>query len=642
MTRGRVDESEDQGDLHANDHIRKKQSTEEQEQEQEQEGFEAVDGTEIWFDDENNNVVVDDQDQDLLDVNDQASIFYSEFPTLPDFPCMSSTSSSSSTPAPVKATTCSATPSSSSASSAASWAVLKSDADEDTEKRNSHINLGGATTPAALSSTASMDFSEQPQNDNNNNNMDCMDMMDTFGYMDLLETDEFLDPSSIFHNDHQSVIDEFQQELMMAQPHTAELSAEVPMGGESDHQGLLNVVELGNNDAVLGSNTGNPDDMASVFLEWLRSNRETVSAEDLRSVKIKKSTIESAARRLGGGKEAMKQLLKLVLEWVQTNHLQRRRSGKETSPFQQPDHLVDMPFHSSNPNPSPDPNYIVNSVPVEAYDPSAMVVPLPAPQAVYQDPVVGYMGDPFVCGSGYQSEHYNNGLIDSAQTWPSSHFSQPAAPYCQFPDNTAALHAPQGFGGFGASQYDPYHHGHYCHDGAASGGGDQRLVRLGSSATKEARKKRMARQRRLLSHHRHHNHNNQNHHQHQHQHHHHHHSHNQQIIHQQNQTQQGIDQQQQHAMRSLTTADNCAAQANNPVNWPVYWPAVPSAPQPPPAMIPVEPPPPPPMPTPGNNNNVFQVTARVSSVEKRQVGTYFDQLVVRYLHFRHEFYENHV
>ena len=74
------------------------------------------------------------------------------------------------------------------------------------------------------------------------------------------------------------------------------------------------------------------------------------------------------------------------------------------------------------------------------------------------------------------------------------HYSQ------SFGDNNGIF--PQGGfgGGYGNNQY-PYQFFH--------GPGDT-LMRLGPSATKEARKKRMARQRRFLSHHRHHNGNHQN------------------------------------------------------------------------------------------------------------------------------------
>ncbi|MED6178170.1 B3 domain-containing transcription factor [Stylosanthes scabra] len=68
------------------------------------------------------------------------------------------------------------------------------------------------------------------------------------------------------------------------------------------------------------------DEMSNVFLEWLKSNKDKISASDLRNVNLKKSTIESAAKRLGGGKQGMKSLLKLILEWVQISHLKNKKS----------------------------------------------------------------------------------------------------------------------------------------------------------------------------------------------------------------------------------------------------------------------------------------------------------------------------
>ncbi|XP_062107384.1 B3 domain-containing transcription factor ABI3 [Humulus lupulus] len=539
-------------------------------------GFVVMDIPEedMWLE---NDIQEHDRDhQDLLDVN-EASIFYSEFPALPDFPCMSSSSSSSSTPATVKAITCSSSSSSvSSSTSAASWAVLKSDAEEDVEKihgghqnnlRHHYNKHDPGTTPAALSSTASMDFSEQPGGDDNPG-LDCIDMMETFGYMDLLESNEFFDPSSIFQND--SVVENSFQEELLVVPRADHEEEE-----EKEHGENLMMIKNGKNDEMMmmmmiendqeieeleNDDKEAPDEMAMVFLDWLRTNKETVSADDLRSVKIKKSTIEAAAKRLGGGKEAMKQLLKLVLEWVKTNHLQKRRM-KETSPF----HSTGVPTGNNDqyqidPNPNPsnlnsnaftthepnNPNCFAHSP--WNYDPAPTVV---VPSQAYPSPVVGFMGsDPFVNGSGsYQPIEYtnNNNMLDSSPTWPPSQFSL-ASPYPSFPDNnglqtTPSQHA-QAFSGYG-SQY-PYQY--YSQEG------DQRLVRSGSSATKEARKKRMARQRRLLSHHRHH--------------HHHHHNNNH---HHQNQN-QIMDH--QHARLNRTTDMNCtniAPPQPNPANW-VYWP----------------------------------------------------------------------
>ncbi|XP_042386399.1 regulatory protein viviparous-1-like [Zingiber officinale] len=68
---------------------------------------------------------------------------------------------------------------------------------------------------------------------------------------------------------------------------------------------------------------GFSDELAKVFFEWLRSNKESISPEDLRSIRLNRSTIESAARRLGRNKQGRIQLLKLILAWVQHNHLRR-------------------------------------------------------------------------------------------------------------------------------------------------------------------------------------------------------------------------------------------------------------------------------------------------------------------------------
>ncbi|GKC75326.1 hypothetical protein Tco_1126100, partial [Tanacetum coccineum] len=72
---------------------------------------------------------------------------------------------------------------------------------------------------------------------------------------------------------------------------------------------------------------GKLDDLGVMFFDWLKSNKEVISAEDMRNIKLKRSTIESASKRLGSSKEGKKQLLKLILEWVQQNQLQRKNSG---------------------------------------------------------------------------------------------------------------------------------------------------------------------------------------------------------------------------------------------------------------------------------------------------------------------------
>ncbi|CBI37258.3 unnamed protein product, partial [Vitis vinifera] len=357
-------------------------------------GFDAMEDEAMGVGD--GEIWLDRDPDDLLDVHDN-SIFYGDFPPLPDFPCMSSSSSSSSAPAPVKSIACSSSSSSASSSSAASWAVLKSD-------------------------------------------------------------------------------------------------AEIPQ--EAPDQGLEDV------DCINRPS----EDLAMVFFEWLKSNKESISPEDLRNIKLKRATIECAAKRLGGGKEGMKQLLKLILEWVQNHQLQKKRIS-ETQISHFPYNYQD-PYatQSPNPNPSPIPNINCNPIPP---DPNPC---FPSPHWLPQSP---YMTDPS----------------------PPSQFSLPS-PYTSFPESNLPLapapQPPQAFAGYGNQftyQYFP--------------GNGERLTRLGSSATKEARKKRMARQRRVFSHHhRHHNHHNQ---------------------------QQQNPSPDQQARPAGNEGCNSAAQANQ-ANW-VFWPS---------------------------------------------------------------------
>ncbi|PQP91992.1 ABI3-like transcription factor [Prunus yedoensis var. nudiflora] len=154
----------------------------------------GVDPSEMWLDDN------DQETAFLADVNDP-SIFYNDhFPPLPDFPCMSSSSSSSSTPAPVK-----------------------SDAEEDGERRQQqHHNSYNhryqysqvddqAVDAHALSSTASMEISQPSDLGREGGAIDCMGAMETFGYTDLFESNEFFDLSSIFQSDS-FLMEQFQQD----------------------------------------------------------------------------------------------------------------------------------------------------------------------------------------------------------------------------------------------------------------------------------------------------------------------------------------------------------------------------------------------------------------------------------------------
>ncbi|KAJ7961463.1 B3 domain-containing transcription factor ABI3-like [Quillaja saponaria] len=472
---------------------------------EEDNGLGMDDQTGIWLENEQ---------EDLLSVTG-SSIFYTDFPPLPDFPCMSSSSSSSSHVA-VKPAMCSSLSSSSasSSSSAASWAILRSDAEETVDKMNIydhhdyyhhqlHDNDPMDAPTGALSSTASMEI-PQPTDNGSGSFVDCMDVMENLGYMDLLDenNDFFDDPSCIFQNDNinnsldQEYFPLYHPEHKPEQQEESQLVATIHGGRAIDEE----------------------DDMGMVFLEWLKSNRETVSADDLRSVKLKKSTIECAAKRLGGGKDAMKQLLKLVLEWVQTNHLRKRKNNsKETisNPNVPNQFQAQDPFQNPVPNPNP------NTINSNSFAPDQsnscdftqsspwISSPLPPPSQPYMTdpvmaaaPMVGCMqaGDPYSNGGGSgshtvpyppsQPTEYH--MLESAhQSWPPSQFAVASHYNPSFPDSN--LPAPPQlppFTGFGNQYPYPYFPG------------DQRLMRLGSSATKEARKKRMARQRRYLSHHR--------------------------------------------------------------------------------------------------------------------------------------------
>ncbi|XP_047975769.1 B3 domain-containing transcription factor ABI3 [Salvia hispanica] len=373
------------------------------EQDQNPSGFDPIVDKDMWLD------------------MDDASIFCDDFPSLPDFPCMSSSSSSSSTQPALKPIA--VTSSSSSATSAVSWAVMRSDAEEDSAARMSfqqfqdEVKMDGG---AALSSTAS-----------------DADMMESFGYMDLIDCNELWDPSSVFQSENP-------QELVEEQ---APAVAEDETGGLSFLQG----------DAEL----------AMIFLEWLKQNKDYISAEDMRSIKLKRSTIESASKKLGTTSEGKKQLLRLILDWVEQHRLQKK-AAPAPFPFHETAHFGD----SINPNPNfiynPDPNAPQWMQPQQevALHPS-FAQPMPMNQGVVN-------GIPLQHSAEYP-------MMEHAPSWamPPPFQQQQFSP---FPEN----------GGTVVNRYgNPYQM--YDPNG-------DRVMRLGASATKEARKKRMARQRKLYPH----------------------------------------------------------------------------------------------------------------------------------------------
>uniref|UniRef100_A0A7N1A9N2 TF-B3 domain-containing protein n=1 Tax=Kalanchoe fedtschenkoi TaxID=63787 RepID=A0A7N1A9N2_KALFE len=386
--------------------------------------------------------------QDLMD--SAAAIFCDDLiPPLPDFQCMSSSSSSSSS---VKPVAYQSTASSSVSSTSSSWAVLRSESEEH------NVAAGGYTSHHDHSHGhhPQQVVREQSNGLDEDGDIGCMDVMETLSYIDLLDESGQVwgyKDSPVFYS---SPVEAFQAENELQRPE--------PMA-ETHTEGL-----------------DKSEDLAMVFFEWLKSNKESISAEDLRSIKLKKSTIESAAKRLGNGKEGMKRLLQLILEWVQHHQLQRKPSREEgvAAAAAQPQ----FPNH-----PYPDTNLSNSNFQPDLSHTS----PWSVGSSAGLDPMMA-VGVPAPFG------HLSN-MAD--QQWP---------PLCMNYDNstnagqnlTPALHP------FGAAAFNQYPCQYYPAVGNVSylngAVSEEVFVRTGSAATKEARKKRMARQRRFLPHHRHHHH----------------------------------------------------------------------------------------------------------------------------------------
>lgn len=480
---------------------------------------------EIWLGrDHQDNNLLDDVTAAAADCN---SFFYTDFPPLPDFPCMSSSSSSSSTPALTKPSASSA----SSSSSAASWAMFKSDAEQPPRRQNKSCDGLAAGLGAALSSTASMEGGFQLSHGGIMEDVDCMDVMEDFGYMDLIDGNDIWDPSSIFHQNPDD------------QGEAGDYSNQEEQVSDFMLQGNSEVVQ--EKEERLGL-----DELGVMFFEWLKTNKEHISAEDMRNIKLKRATIECASKRLGSTKEGRKQLLKLILEWVEQYQLQKKRSQEEAQAQEAAAAAVSqIPCQydqEQQPFPGPNPD-LVNSVPTDpntCFSPSWIPPPPPPPSYVPDPatvmvapppPVVGYMGgDPYVNGTPMSCHPYpppptEYQMLDSAQSWQPSQYA-----FNSFLENgnfTPIVPQLQPQPLVYGDQYNSYP--------VFNGNGTERFSRLGSSATKEARKKRMARQRRSSVHHYRHHPPNQN----------------------------------QHHNDTSEQQQNCTNNAQaNPGNW-VYWPA---------------------------------------------------------------------
>ncbi|XP_077229877.1 AP2/B3-like transcriptional factor family protein isoform X2 [Tasmannia lanceolata] len=348
-------------------------------------------------------------------MDDEDSIFYDngDFGSLPDFPSLSSSSTSSLSTR-------------SSSASSASWAGFKPENGETLEKEHQIHDLAvdqNLDHDLAVDLSLDHDLTVDPMG---------VDVFEGLGDMDMW------DPSSLFDDDEEEnnfVHEENQKEKR-----------------KEEDQNIENPSE----------------DLAKIFLEWLKSNKESISPEDLRSIKLKRSTIEDATRRLGGGKEGMIQLLKLILAWVQSHHLQKKNCTNQGFSYQNPL----FPLHAPFPNPNLNPN------------------PWTSPQTPYiSNPTVPHV----LMG-------YEGGVLPSAIS-PSDY---------QMIDSNGT--------NFGAPYFDPSTPSHFIggfsnqyNENQMFLGNGERFLKLGASATKEARKKRMARQRRFFSHHHnHHGHRHQN------------------------------------------------------------------------------------------------------------------------------------
>lgn len=414
---------------------------------------------------EDPHIWLDREQENLLDVTD-ASIFYNDFPPLPDFPCMSSSSSSSSTPAVSRPGA--VTSSSSSAVSSSppdSWASLMKSDGEEMNFQHGEDREVVKLEPATLSSTASMEIPPPPSDlDGGLGDVDCLNVMETFGYMDLIDSNEIWDPSSVFQTENLNPQEFFED------PAAAAAAAPPPEESHSFSSFLQENSEL-----------------AMIFLEWLKQNKDYISAEDMRSIKLKRATIESASKRLGSDKEGKKQLLKLILEWVEQHQLQKKKTTADPNPNPSPN----PNFSYTTPLP-PDPNACFWAPPPPEVTPMMAAAPPPPPFPGYGcDPYSNQI--PMVPMNHHHHVMPYQAVMDHntpPQTWPvSSPYPMPQPQYMSpYPDNNGGMmtHQQAFYGNNSYSVFDP---------------NGERLMRLGSSATKEARKKRMARQRRMYSHH---------------------------------------------------------------------------------------------------------------------------------------------
>ncbi|RZR79571.1 hypothetical protein BHM03_00005292 [Ensete ventricosum] len=418
-------------------------------------------------------------DEIALDMDGEDLIFAEDtFHSLPDFPCLSSPSPSTLHAKNTVLSPCSST------SSSSYWSFLQ-------------VPYGGRVAdvqqqPAEAASVDDMMMLAPPKLEFLESGEFSFDGLDILGDIDLLDLSiDPWEPCSLFHdvesstavdNGREAIVDRAMQPCQDAEEASSEGHAE----GVQQRQQLEDT---------------SSEELARVFLDWLRSNKDSISAEDLRSIKLKRSTIECADRRLGRTKHGRMQLLKLILTWVQNSHLQRKRHRPTSSDDHQAQAFPNnCNCSTADQNPVPwNPN---------STDPSAGATHLSLLGAygiangdmAYPGATAPYTY-PHSCGT-------SSVVVNSQPFSPTLDFGHPTAgPWpSQLASALPSMVPPQYSGGY-ANQFlghPMYHQGQHLPDLP--------------SATKEARKKRMARQRRLASLHHHRNHHDQHHLQHAHPH----------------------------------------------------------------------------------------------------------------------------
>lgn len=485
-------------------------------------------GKRIWITDEGR--PSNPTDDLMLDIDGDDLIFSdAAFSCLPDFPCLPSPAGS-----PSSSSACNLFHNTSLASSSSSSSSFLFATD-------GGGSAGGDLQAVATASNGGRMMPSEVASDLLSMELEGLDILGDIGLFDLSEQ---WDPASLFPDTDNMTMNGAASASTSGPGPSPPLHATAGEGRPPGEAGDGGGAATG---APVPGPEEDPEEMGRVFFEWMRINRDAISPQDLREIRMKRATIDSAVRHLGGNRQAQIQLLKLVLTWVQANHLQKKKrrvsqneqqdrpegvaqppypynhhqDHQQQQPFAHPNHH--LPVMSSdvpvNPNPNLDYSYNADSqrngwIPYHVDPTTGAAFPVMMP--VYGSGTSGgepaYPGAAAAVATATYSYHQGstNGIVlngqpfspspdmhavdHTAASWPSQYTAAPAQ-YVPFPGAAGPHPAPvpqaQYSGGF-VTQYP----GHALY---------QRGQRLGGmpSATKEARKKRMARQRRASSLHNH-------------------------------------------------------------------------------------------------------------------------------------------